>query len=93
MGGTATLEINNIVRRLEAMGGQSQLIMFFTGPAGSGKSTAVKVAQQFWYAFCLAVGVMWSDTTFLFTVYTGAATSLLGSVTISKATFLNQQKN
>ncbi len=73
MGRTATLNINNVVHRLEAMGGQSQLIMFRTGLAGSGKSTAVKVAQQFCYEFCLAVGVMWSDQTFLFTAYTKAA--------------------
>ncbi len=46
MGGTATLKINNIVHRLEARGGQSKLIIFLTGPAGSGKSTAVKVAQH-----------------------------------------------
>ncbi len=92
MGSTATLNINTIVPRLEARGGQSQLIMFLTGPAGSGKSTAVKVAQQFCYNFCLAVGVMWSDHTFLFTAYTGAAASLFGGVTISKAAFLNQQK-
>ena len=51
MGGTATLEINDIVRRLEARGGKSQLIMFLTGPAGFGKSTAVKVAQQFVMTF------------------------------------------
>ncbi len=35
---------------------------------------------------------MWSDTTFLFTAYTGAAASLFGGVTISNAMFLNQQK-
>jgi hypothetical protein len=66
--------------------------MFLTGPAGSGKSTAVKVAQQFCYDFCLAVSVMWGDITFLLTAYTGAAASLFGGVTISKAAFLNQQK-
>jgi hypothetical protein len=92
MGSTATLNINNVVHRLEARGGQSQLIIFLTGLAGSGKSTAVKVAKHFCYDFCLAVGVMWSDQTFLFTAYTGAATSLFGEVTISKAAFLNQQK-
>jgi hypothetical protein len=75
MGSAATLNINNVDHRLEARGGKSQLIMFFTGPAGSGKSTAVKVAQQFCYDFCLAVGVMWSDQTFLFTVYTGDRSS------------------
>ncbi len=92
MGSTATLNINNIVHRLEAKGGQSQLIMILTGLAGSGKSTSMKVAQQFCYDFCLAVGAMWSDHTFLFTAYTGAAASLFGGVTISKAAFLNQQK-
>jgi hypothetical protein len=92
MESTATLNINEVVHRLEARGGQSQLIMFLTGLAGSGKSTAVKVAHQFCYDFCLAVGVMCSDQTFLFTAYTGAAASLFGGVTISKATFLNQQK-
>jgi hypothetical protein len=66
--------------------------MFNTRPAGSRKSTAVKVAQQFCYDFFLAAGVMWSDHTFLFTAYTGAAASLFGGVTISKADFLNQQK-
>jgi hypothetical protein len=86
------LKIRDIVHRLEARGGQNQLIMFLTEPAVSGKSTAMQVAQQFCYDFCLAVGVMWSDTTFLFTAYTGAATSLFGGVTISKAAFLNQQK-
>ncbi len=47
MGDTATLKIRDIVHRLEARGGQNQLIMFLTGPAGSGKSTAMQVAQQF----------------------------------------------
>jgi hypothetical protein len=59
MGNNATLEINEVVHRLEARDGQSQLIMFLTGPADSGKSNAMKVAQQFCYDFCLAVGVMW----------------------------------
>jgi hypothetical protein len=66
--------------------------MFLTGPAGSGKSTAVKIAQQFCYEFCIAVGIMWSDKTIIFTAYTGLAASLFGGVTISKAEFLNQHK-
>ncbi len=66
--------------------------MFITGPAGFGKSTAMKIAQQFCYEFCTAVGIMWSDKTFLFTAYTDSAASLIGGVTISKAAFLYQQK-
>ncbi len=88
---TAT-NIEDIIKKLKARGGREQMLMFLTGPAGSGKSTAVMVSQHFCYEFCLAVGAMWSDTTFLFTAYTGAAASLFGGVTISKAAFLNQRK-
>jgi len=88
---TAT-NIEDIIKQLKARGGREQMLMFLTGPAGSGKSTAVMVSQHFCYEFCLAVGAMWSDTTFLFTAYTGAAASLLGGVTISKAAFINQRK-
>jgi hypothetical protein len=73
-------------------GGQEQLLLFLTGPAGSEKSTAMRVAEKFCYEFCVAVGVMWSDTTFLFTAYTGSAASLIGGVTISKAAYLNLQQ-
>jgi hypothetical protein len=84
--------IEDIIKRLKARGGQEQMLMFLTGPAGSGKSTAVMVAQHFCYEFGLAVGAMWSDTTFLFTAYTGLAASLFGGVTILKAAFINQHK-
>ena len=81
------------INKLRAKGGQDQLMMFLTGPAGSGKSTAVRAAEQFCYEFCVAVGIMWSDTTFLFTAYTGSAASLIGGTTISKTAFLNKQKH
>ena len=86
-----TTDIKDVIKKLKARGGHDQLLMFLTGPAGSGKSTAMKVAQQFCYEFCIAVGVMWSDKTFIFTAYTGSAASLFGGVTISKAAFLNQR--
>ncbi len=91
--GESSKEIADIERKLEASDGQEQLLLFLTGPAGSGgKSTAMRVAVQFCYEFCLAVGVMWSDTTFLFTAYTGSAASLIGGDTISKAAYLNLQR-
>ncbi len=58
MGGESSQEIADIVRKLEARGGQEQLLLFLTGPAGSGKSTAMRVAEQFCYEYCMAVGVM-----------------------------------
>lgn len=92
MENATTSDINDVINKLKARGGKDQLLMFLTGPAGSGKSTAMKIAQQFCYEFCIAVGVMWSDKTFLFTAYTGSAASLIGGVTTSKAAFLNQRK-
>jgi hypothetical protein len=88
----STADANYIIKKLKARGGRDQLLMFLTGPAGSGKSTAMKIAQQFCYEFCIAVGIMWSDKSFIFTAYTGSAASLFGGVTISKAAFLNQRK-
>ncbi len=65
-----TADANDITAKLKARGGRDQLLIFLTGPAGLGKSTAVKIAQQFYYEFCIAVGIMWSDKTFIFTAYT-----------------------
>jgi hypothetical protein len=90
--GEPSKEIADIEKKMEARGGQEQLLLFLTGPSGSGKSTAMRVAEQFCYEFCVAVGVMWSDTTFLFTAYTGSAASLIGGITISKAAYLNLQR-
>jgi hypothetical protein len=45
MGCPNTINMEDLVNRLKARGGQDLLLMFLTGPAGSGKSTAVMVAQ------------------------------------------------
>ena len=47
MGGESSQEIADMVRKLEARGGQEQLLLFLTGPAGSGKSTTMRMAKQF----------------------------------------------
>jgi hypothetical protein len=88
----STTDAKDVIEKLKARGGRDQLLMFLTGPAGLGKSTSMKVAQQFCYEFCIAVGIMWSVKTFIFTAHTGLAASLFGGVTISKAAFLNQRK-
>ncbi len=92
MGIATTADANDVIKKLKARGGRDQLLMFLNGPAGSGKITSMKIAQQFCYEFCIAVGIMWSDKTFIFTTYTGSAASLFGGVTISKAAFLTQRK-
>jgi hypothetical protein len=93
VGGNPSSEtIKDIVDKLQARGGQEQLIMFITEPAGSGKSTAMRVAERFCYEFCVAVGIMWSDSTFLFTAYTRDAALLIGGTTISTTAYLNQKR-
>ncbi len=41
-------DANDIIKKLKARGGSDQLLL-----AGSGKSTAMKIAQQFCYEFCI----------------------------------------
>ncbi len=54
----STADANDIIKKLKARDGRNQLPMFLTGPAGSGKSTAMQIAQGFCYEFCIAVGIM-----------------------------------
>ena len=83
-----------LIEELKVRGGHDQLIMFLSGPAGAGKSTATKAAWQFCFEFCHAVGTLWSDASFLFTAYTGAAAMAVGGLTICKAAFiLSKKKN
>lgn len=72
------------------MGGQDQLIMYITGPAGAGKSTLVKIAQEFCFQFCRAVKSNWDNKTFLFTALRCAA-SLFGRITTHSAVFINKK--
>jgi len=93
--GAAGQDIINDMKALEdvlkAKGGREQLIMFVTGFAGAGKSTAIKVAQKFCYEFCKAASIMWNDNTFLFTAYTGSAAAAFGGQTTVAATYLNKK--
>jgi ATP-dependent DNA helicase PIF1 len=77
--------IRKTMRELKARGGKNELRMFLTGPAGAGKTTAVKVSQKFCSEFCRSSGMMFSDNTFFFTAYTGSAASMCGGRTILKA--------
>ena len=80
---------DRIVKRLKDMGAKDQLIMYMTGPAGAGKSTAIEVAQLFCFEFCRSLGLMWNSNTFLFTALSGCAAALFGGVTLHSAAFLN----
>ena len=88
--GTHT-ELTSLIDLLQSRGAREQLIMFATGFAGSGKSTAIKIAQRFCFEFCRAANVMWNEDTFLFTAYTGSAATAFGGRTTTKSTHYLKQ--
>ena len=61
---TRSENMDEVTKILKARGGREQLIMFVTGLAGAGKSTAINVARRFCFEFCKAVSVMWKENTF-----------------------------
>jgi hypothetical protein len=83
---------DELIRKLKARGAHDQLVMFLTGPAGCGKSTALEVAQQYCHAFCMAAAVAFDDVTFYFTSTTGSSAALFGGTTIHSAAHLNKTK-
>lgn len=76
-----------LIANLEARCAKKNLIMFLTGPAGSGKSTAVEVAQRYCFEVCMALNIIW-DKSFLFTSTTGSSAALFGGLTVHSATHL-----
>ena len=48
---SSTYVIHYIKTKLKSFDGKDQLIMFLTGPAGAGKTTAVKMAEKFCFHF------------------------------------------
>ena len=72
------------------MGARSQLIMFMTGPDGSGKSAVISSLMSYCVAFCSNLGAHFDARTIIVTAITGvAATSIMGETT-SKAVGLTK---
>jgi hypothetical protein len=74
-------KMNAILEGLRSMGGKDQLVMFLTGPAGAGKTTAIKLAQTFCEKFAEASSISFDQYSFYFTAYTGTAASEFGGIT------------
>ena len=63
----------DLIKEVHGRDREETLRLFLSGPAGAGESTAVKVAQRFFFEVSREVGVLWTDSTFQFTAYTGSA--------------------
>jgi flagellar biosynthesis GTPase FlhF len=51
-------QITNLRDQLIARSGMDQLSLFLTGPAGAGKTTALKAAEKFCYEFSTTYGII-----------------------------------
>ena len=81
---------------LEAMVGKShqlQLLMFLTGPGGSGKSEIVKGVLQYGKEYCTNLEVPFTERTILITACSGVAATLINGETIHRAVYLNKDLN
>ena len=54
-------------KHLHVFWGRKQLLMFITGPAGTGKSTAIKAAKVFCQQFCKVANILLMVTNYMYT--------------------------
>ena len=79
-------------KQLEKMAGQShldQLIMFLTGPGGSGKSEIVNGVLLYAKEYCSNLEVPFTEKTILITACSGVAATLINGETVHRAVHLN----
>ena len=98
LSGTARSEYLRCKRLLTEIVGRpaekGQLIMFLTGPGGSGKSAIVKQLLQYAQLFCSNIKQPFTRRTILVTACSGVAATLIHGQTLHSATFLNwKEKN
>ena len=68
-----------------------QLIMFLTGPGGSGKSEVINELLRYAQKFCSNIQQPFTKKTILVTACSGVAATLIHGQTLHSATFLNAQ--
>jgi energy-coupling factor transporter ATP-binding protein EcfA2 len=67
-----------------------QLIMFLTGPGGSGKSEIIKELLAYVEQFCSAIQQPFTKRTILVTACSGVAATLIHGQALHSAIFLNK---
>ena len=95
---TDQVEYNRCKKLLEAMvrlkTKDKQLIMFLTGPGGSGKSEVIKTLLEYAQEYCSMIKCQFTEYTILVTAYSGVAATLIHGQTLHSATQLaKKQKN
>lgn len=72
------------VQTYKALDGSTQLLVLLAGPAGAGKRTSVKAVEICYIQLYVSCDIPFATSTYMYTIYTGSAVSLLDGVTICK---------
>jgi len=94
VGGTSRHEYNRCKSLLKKMAGKAgddeQLIMFLSGPGGSGKSEVILEFLKYCEQYCANIEQPFTQRTVLVTARSGVAATLIHGQTLHAATFLNK---
>ena len=82
---------NTVKETLIELGGKTQLLMFMTGPGGSGKSRVIDAVTCYARHFCLDLNVVFDDYTIILTALTGVAATNIAGETLHSAVHLETE--
>ena len=77
--------IDDVKEQLLTCEGMYQSLLFLMGPAGAGKTTVIRAAEQFCYELCSSCNILRLDTSFFYKAYTRSAAPAFGGGTNIKA--------
>jgi len=81
-------KFNQQKRTLKDLGGKEQLLMFMTGPGGSGKSRVIDAVICYGRHFCQELKVTFDEHTIVLTALTGVAATNIAGETLHSAVHL-----
>jgi len=84
---------NTAKTNLKNMGGKSQLLMFMTGPGGSGKSRVIDAVTCYARHFCDHLNVTFDEYTIVLTAVTGVAATNIAGETLHSAVHLERNSS
>ena len=81
-----------LTQELRRLGGKEQLIMFMTGPGGSGKTRVINALLHYAESFCSELNVKFTNRTIVVTAITGVAATGIKGETLCSAAHLYTEK-
>ena len=86
------VKLKRQLKAISGMGSSTQLIMFLTGPGGSGKTRIINAVLAYAKGFCKELNYLFDKRMIVVTALTGVATTLINRETIHSAAKLYNKK-